>query len=142
MSKSKLAFKVDNSDLKRFTGKVTDRLRDLRAPLTAAGNLIEAKVERQFATETDPDGDRWEELHPTTLKQKEGGSILVKTGALRDSFTFVVNGKTLEVGSTSPVFEVHNEGVLPMPERRILGLNPEDKNEIAGLVRGYVKGSR
>ena len=139
---SKLAFSVDNSDLKRWTGKITDRLRDLRAPLTAAGNLIEAKVERQFATETDPDGDPWEALHPATLKQKTGGSILVKTGALRDSFTYIVSGKTLEVGSSSPVFEVHDKGILPMPERRILGLNAEDKNEIAGLVKGYVKGSR
>lgn len=139
---SKLVYKVDNSDLKRWTGKITDRLRDLRAPLTAAGNLLEEKVERQFATETDPDGDPWEPLHPKTALYKTGGSILVKTGALRDSFTYLVTGKTLEVSSDSPVFEVHNKGVLPMPERRILGLNAEDKNKIAGLVRGYVKGSR
>lgn len=137
-----VVFTVDNSDLKRWTGKITDRLRDLRAPLTAAGNHVEAKLERQFATETDPDGDPWEALNPATAKQKKGGSILVKTGALRDSFMFTVNGKTLEVGSSSPVFRVHNEGILPMPERRILGLNADDKNEIAGLVRGYVRGSR
>lgn len=139
---SKFDFVVDNSDLKRWTGKITDRLRDLRAPLQATANHIEAKLDNQFSQEIDPDGDPWEPLNPQTLKYKVGGSILVKTGKLRESFTYLVQGKSLQVSSNSPVFEVHDRGILPMPQRQILGLNAEDKNEIAGLVRGYVKGSR
>lgn len=133
---------VDNSDLKRWTGKITSRLRDLRAPMLAAKNHMEAKIERQFATETDPDGNPWEPLSPETLKYKQGGSILVKSGKLRDSFVYDLSGNSLTISNTSPVFEAHNEGILPQPERKILGISAEDKNEIAGLVRGYVKGSR
>lgn len=139
---SKVNFAVDNSDLKRWTGKVTDRLRDLRAPLQATANHIEAKLKNQFSQEIDPDGNPWEPLNSQTLKYKVGGSILVKTGKLRESFTYLVQDKSLQVSSSSPVFEVHDRGILPMPQRQILGLNAEDKNEIAGLVRGYVKGSR
>jgi len=133
---------VDNSDLKKWTGKITSRLRDLRAPLLAARNHIETKLERQFATGTDPDGIPWEPLKPDTLARKQGGSILVKSGKLRDSFQYDLTEKSLTVSSGSPVFAAHDQGVLPQPERQILGLNAEDKNEIAGLVRGYVKGSR
>lgn len=133
---------VDNSDLKRWTGKITSRLRDLRAPMLAARNHMEEKIERQFQTETDPDGNPWEPLKPETLKYKQGGSILVKTGKLRDSFVYDLDNKSLTISNASPVFEVHNEGVLPQPERRILGINAEDKNRIAGLVKGYVRGSR
>lgn len=135
-------FKVDNSDLRRWTGDVTRGLRDLRAPLTAAGNVIEAKVAEQFQREVDPDGDAWEPLSPDTLKNKEGGSILVKTGALRDSFEYEVDGDTLTVSSSSPVFEAHDQGIPPIPQRQILGLNAEDKNQIAGIVKGYVRGSK
>jgi phage gpG-like protein len=133
---------VDNSDLKRWTGKITSRLRDLRAPMLAAKNHMEAKIERQFATETDPDGNAWEPLKADTLARKQGGSILVESGKLRDSFRYDLTEKSLTVSSDSPVFVAHDQGVLPQPERQILGLNAEDKNEIAGLVRGYVKGSR
>lgn len=136
------SIKVDNLDLKKWTGKITNRLRDLRAPLQAVSNHMEAKLERQFATETDPDGDPWEPLSPETLKYKQGGSILVKTGKLRDSFVYGLTEKTLTISNTSPVFEAHNEGILPQPERKILGINAEDKNEIAGLVKRYVRGSR
>lgn len=140
---SKVVFKVDNSDLRKWTGDITKRLRDFRAPLTAAGNLIEAGIAEQFQTETDPDGNPWEPLSPDTLKQKpEGGSILVKTGALRDSFDYEVSADALSVTSSSPVFEVHDQGLDSMPQRQILGLSAEQKNIIAGFVRGYIKGSR
>lgn len=139
---SKTTLKVDNSDLKRWTGEATKRLRDLRAPLTAAGNVIEEKVAEQFQREVDPDGEAWEPLSPDTLKNKNGGSILVKTGALRDSFNYEVGTDTLSVSSSSPVFEIHDQGLPPIPQRQILGLNAEDKNQIAGLVKRYVKGSR
>jgi len=134
---------VDNSDLKKWTGAITSRLRDLRSPLRATRNHIEAKLEYQFATETDPDGAPWEPLKPDTLARKQGrGSILVESGKLRDSFRYDLTEKSLRVSSDSPVFEAHDQGVLPQPERQILGLNAEDKNKIAGLVRGYIKGSR
>lgn len=139
---SRVVFTVDNSDLKRFTGDVTKRLRDLRAPLQATQNLLEDKIAEQFQREVDPDGDAWEPLSPDTLANKEGGSILVKTGALRDSFVFDVEQTQLTVSSTSPVFEAHDQGIPPNPQRKILGLNPEDRNKIAGLVKGYVRGSR
>ena len=134
---------VDNSDLKKWTGKITNRLRDLRAPLQATANHMEERIQRQFATETDPDGDSWEPLKPDTLKKKQGsGSILVDSGKLRDSFRYDLTEKTLTISSDSPVFTAHDQGVLPQPERKILGINAEDKNRIAGLVKGYVRGSR
>lgn len=134
--------RVDNSDLKRWTGKITSRLRDLRAPMLAAKNHMEAKIEGQFQTETDPDGNPWEPLKPDTLARKQGGSILVESGKLRDSFRYDLDEKSLTISSNSPVFVAHDQGVLPQPERQILGISAEDKNEIAGLVKRYVRGSR
>lgn len=134
--------RVDNSDLKKWTGKITNRLRDLRAPMLAAKNHMEAKIDNQFNTETDPDGNPWEPLKPDTLARKQGGSILVESGKLRNSFRYDLDEKSLTISSNSPVFVAHDQGVLPQPERQILGISAEDKNEIAGLVRGYVKGSR
>lgn len=138
MSKS---ISVDISDFRRWAGSKISRLRDFRQPLVAVQVYFEQKIDRQFETETDPDGHPWEPLKPATLFKKQGrGSILVDSGKLRRSFVYDRTNDSLRISSTSPVFLAHNEGLKPQPERRILGISAEDKNAIAGKLVRYLRG--
>jgi phage gpG-like protein len=125
-----------------MTAGLVGRASDFSGPLRATRNLLEVKIARQFAQEVDPDGRPWQQLSSDYLKVKQGGSILVKTGELRDSFTFSLDKNSLSVMSSSKVFDKHDQGLDGMPQREILGLSAEDKNEIAGLTRRYIMGRK
>lgn len=133
------SIKVDTSDLKKWTASKTRR--DFRQTFTAIQTDFETKIANQFATGTDPDGDAWEPLKADTLRRKGGaGSILVESGKLSQSFVYTKTATSLEINNTSRVFQAHNSGILPQPERQILGINADDKNAMAKRVIGYYKG--
>lgn len=133
------SIKVDTSDLRKWTASKTRR--DFRQTFTAIQTHFEQKIANEFATATDPDGDAWEPLSPKTLANKKGeGSVLVKTGKMRDSFVYTATPTSLEIKNTSPVFEAHNAGVLGQTQRQMLGINADDKNLMAKRVIGYYKG--
>ena len=133
------SIKVDTSDLRKWTASKTRR--DFRQTFTAIESDFQTKIANQFATGTDPDGDPWEPLAPQTILAKKGqGSILVKSGKMRDSFVYKKTATSLEITNESPVFPLHNAGVLGQTERRMLGISAEDKNRMAKRVIGYYKG--
>lgn len=135
---------VDQTELKRLLGSISKSVRNLEAPLTGWGNKLIAQTKDQFVTETDPDGDRWAALSPTTLMRKarlgQPSRILTATGAMSNSFRITVAPMQLDLKSDSPILKYHQKGTSRMPKRRVLGITATRKNEGAGIVRAYIKG--
>lgn len=136
--------KIDDAELRRLLGSISKSCRNLEPPLTGWGNKLVAQTEDQFNTQTDPDGDKWADLAPSTLLSKVRGgypaSILTRKGEMRKSFRIKVSAMQLELLSDSPYLKYHQRGTSRMPQRVILGITPERKNEGAGIVRAYLKG--
>lgn len=68
-------------------------------------------IDRQFSSETDPDGHRW----------ADGPNYngLIDTGAMLGSLSVTTNGGELVMTMDSP-FEYHQNGTSRMPRRQIL----------------------
>jgi len=64
-----------------------------------------------------PDGTRWKELSPLTLKEKRKGDILTKTGEMLQSFHYQVNDDTLRLGfdgaRNNQLATWHHDGTKP-----------------------------
>lgn len=136
--------KIDDSELKALLGKISKSVRNLEPPLTGWGRLLIEQTEKQFDTETDPDGSRWAALSPVTLRRKarlgQSSKILTATGAMRASFRVKVKAMQLDLISDSEYLKYHQRGTSKMPQRKVLGITPERKNDGAKLIRAYIKG--
>lgn len=134
---------VDDKQLKALLGKISSACRDLTPPLTGWGRKLVEQTRSQFVTETDPDGDRWEDLKPSTLRQKARlgypSTILTRTGAMAASIRFKAGAKQLDLSSNSPYLKYHQRGGGRLPERKVLGIGSDRKNEGAGIIRVYIK---
>jgi phage gpG-like protein len=68
--------------------------------LEILGALVESQTEARFNTAIDPYGDPWAPWSPTYAKsRRKGQSILVASGALRDSIAWVREGDEVSIGS-------------------------------------------
>lgn len=141
MSGSKVT--VDDKALKALLGKVSAACRDLTPPLTGWGNKLVEQTKQQFNSETDPDGDRWEDLKPSTLRQKQRlgypSSILTRTSAMRNSIRSRASPRQLDLISDSPYLKFHQRGTSRMAKRKVLGVTSDRKNDGAGLIRVYIQ---
>lgn len=137
---------IDDRQMKKILGDISKKCRNLEPPLTGWGRKLVEQTRSQFDSESDPEGTKWADLAPTTVLQKRkagfSSSILTRTGAMRDSVGFDVAAKTLSLKIGTNYAKWHQEGTRRMPQRKILAITPERKNEGAGLVRNYIKGRK
>lgn len=138
-----------------------DRLGSLSGPvlrsevLEPIGATLEATTLERFDTNIGPDGEAWE---PSLRATITGGRTLVKTGILRDSIHYVIDGDAVEVGSADIRAPIHQFGgvihaktsaglnftladglgvtvdSVTMPERPFVGLSIEDRDLVVGLA--------
>lgn len=121
--------------------------------------LGENSTRARFATQTDPDGQRWK---PSLRVQLNGGKTLTKDGHLGDSITSRADDDAAEWGTNRIYAAVHQFGAtirakagkylrFPVPgfgwvskaqvtitARRFLGLSREDEADILGLASRYI----
>jgi phage gpG-like protein len=94
--------------------QVNARLRDLanhhpERALPIIGAAFLEKVGESFERESDPYGTPWQKLAASTIKRrrKNSSTILSDTGRLRRSFSSVVRGDTLVIGTNDQKAEYH-----------------------------------
>lgn len=133
------------------------------------GAQIEANAELRFDTKTDPNGQPWAPLSPTTVEIYESdwfkalnpdfkdgipGSLLQRTNALRRSLTHNASDDWVDVGTSRPtrggkwqIGLLHEWGTKTMPRRGILTADPEagtlgagDQADVLAVVSGYMQG--
>lgn len=98
------------------------------------GEDFKRTVNEQFTTEGGRGGTRWKPLAPSTIRQKgAGGSILVRTGALRSSVTggpgYIksISARRTTFGTSDRKAVFHQFGTSRMPARPIIVVTKEDK---------------
>ncbi|NER97508.1 MAG: hypothetical protein F6J86_27275 [Symploca sp. SIO1B1] len=138
-----ISIEFDGRQTKAILKRYKSRVRNLENPLRGWGNWMEQETERQFATETDPDGVRWAALAPSTLAQKRRlgypDSILTRTGKMRRSVNSVADARGVLIGVDVPYAIFHQQGTRKMPQRRILGMNDKRRGKLVKLIRVWIK---
>ena len=140
-----------------------------RELLRAIGAGLADSARRRFSTQSGPDGTGWPGLSPAyaEIRARPGSPILVQTGALRESLTFMTRGHEVVVGSAMIYAGVHQFGAIieaknapalafhlgdgrggarlvrvrkvKIPARPFLGISPEDGVMIIETAADYVR---
>lgn len=116
-------------------------MKDWRAPLDrAATTLVKTFSTDVFATKGAAIGTKWAALSPATVarKARSGGSTLVETGAMKDSFRKEVHADHAIIGNDSEYFAYHqsNKPRSRLPRRAMMKLGNAQKTMI---VREFQK---
>jgi len=107
--------------------------------LNEIGKALVTSTKERFSTQQSPDKTKFKALSPRylTSKIKKGfkGGILSRTGELKKSIRYEVDGKTLTVGSNQVYAATHQFGskINNIPARPYLGLSKLDEERISTL---------
>lgn len=138
-----IKIEINRDQVDRLLKQYGSKLRNLEKPLAGFGNYFLVETEKQFVTETDPEGNKWADLAPSTLAQKRRlgypDDILTRTGKMRKSAIAIASAKTLVITMRSEYAIYHQEGTSKMPQRKILGMNDKRREKLARLIRVYLK---
>lgn len=123
------------------------------------GEYMLLQTRNRFDTSTDPDGNAWAPLAPSTIRAKERSrnrrqkrgakrlykrtranptDILKDTFQLRDTITYQVSGGELAIGSPMRYAKFHQLGTGRIPKRKILGVSSADKVEIQAILADHL----
>lgn len=90
-------------------------------------------------------GQTWARLKPATSlgKLKAGYTRyatipLIRTGLMRNSFTFEAGESSLKIGNLQDYFKYHQFGTERTPKRPMIGINNSIKRTIAEVVKREV----
>jgi phage gpG-like protein len=117
---------VNDQEVRLGLGDLRASVADRSSMLNIAGVLMRASVARTFREEGSPAGS-WPALAISTLKNKKyrgGHKLLILSGRLFSSITYVVEGDTLTIGTNVVYARVQQEGSA---DRRGAGIGPQAK---------------
>jgi phage virion morphogenesis protein len=150
---------TSNSDaIAAAFAQLADRAEDKRPLMEEIGAALLLSTQMRFESETGSDGNPW----PQSLRAKlEGGKTLRDTGRLVQSLTFTASSDLVEVGTNVTYAEVHQFGAtitaktarglrfrigdqwvtkksVTIPARPFLGIDDDDRDEIAAITAGWL----
>ena len=135
---------TDRTQLKRMVGGNLRKFRNLKPPFRGVAYFMRDDVLERSQSQTDPEGNRWAALAPSTIaKKKRMGypmTILTATGDMWRSLRVVFTDKFAEITITVPYSIFHQKGTSKMPQRKILGINKKILDYAAKNIRGYIRG--
>lgn len=117
--------------------------------LQLTGGLMESQTKGRFDLGVAPDGTPWAPWSEGyAASRAPGQSLLVGTGALRDSIAWSIDGDALSIGSNLVYAAIHQlggeAGMAPgpaaIPARPYLGLSERDGLEIEDALGGWLAG--
>jgi phage gpG-like protein len=137
-----------NQALVEQLNQAAQRLQNPRDLLTVLGGTLVENINRRFNTKTDPQGNRWAELAPSTRKRYDQqdtptkgknagtvvrrGTLLERTGQMINSLNANVSADQVEVGMNRlsdggrwSIPLLHEFGTTKMPRRGIFLADPE-----------------
>ncbi len=110
------------------------RSRQTEQPMRDAAALTLRSVRRNFDVGGRPP---WERLKTSTLRNKKGGRILVRTGKLRRSFTADVSNSRTQIDNTASYGIFPQTGTRKMARRSFMLFQDEDVAGIRGIFRRH-----
>jgi len=130
---------VGGEQLRAELQRALRRLERPRDLMQALGDVMVANIERRFDTKRDPSGVPWQRLAPATVeryaRQDQGsrrGTLLERTGRMRDSLTANAGDDYVEVGMSRlsdggrwSIPLLHETSTARMPRRGIFLADPD-----------------
>lgn len=123
--------------------------RRLAEGLANIGGLIENQTKARFDERTTPEGEAWAPWSDSyAATRKKGQTLLVASGAYRDSYAWDLTGDALRVGSNMVQAAILNfggtddmaPGPAAIPARQHLGLSDADGVEIEDAMGDWIEG--
>lgn len=165
MSSLQLTVDLDDEAILAALDRVLAFLEQPTGLMDEVGAQLQANVAMRFVTKTDPSGQAWAPLSPTTRAIYESewfkarnpafkagipGSLLQRTNLMRASLAYNANPEALEIGfsrgtkgNTWQVAMLHEWGTTKMPRRGVLTADPatgrlgaEDQADVLRIVNG------
>jgi phage virion morphogenesis protein len=127
--------KTDNQTVLAGLDETRAAVADYGAMLSIAGELMRGSVAKTFRAEGSPAGS-WPRLAASTMKKKgytAGHKLLILSGRLFGSISYVVSGNTLTVGTNVVYAGVHQYGSA---DRRGGSIGPQAKLKDRADKRG------
>ena len=128
-------------NLPRNLKKAINRSKNLERPLKLIGIQMQKSTDKTFKEEGRP---KWTDLAESTKRQRRKGPratrkvmILQDTGQLKRSITYEVKRPSIIRWGPSriaPYGIFHQLGTRKMPQRKFLGMYPEDQRRIRQIV--------
>jgi phage virion morphogenesis protein len=142
MSDPVFSMSYDDKAIQQAFAELLAKTGDLTPAMQAIGEYGLISVDLRFQQEVDPDGRPWKPLSAYTiaLKRAEGRilKILQRTGLMRSRVNYKVTRNSVTIGINDKKAYKHQFGV-GVSQRKILGINEEDKQEILGIIRDYLE---
>jgi phage virion morphogenesis protein len=124
------------------------RLGSLRPAMDEIGAAMQASTHQRFITASGPDGKSWPALSAETKKRRgDDARPLRDRGHLFDSISWRAGAAEVAVGSVRKYARIQQLGGkagrgrrITIPARPYLGVDREDRREIAEILRAHVEG--
>ncbi len=105
--------------------------------------LVQLARERIEKTKASPEGDKWAPWASSTARarRKEGTAgtgLLLRTGKLRDSIEYEVQGPKVVVRSREQYAQYLQNGTSRMPARPFLGTGPREEKSMQSLWKKWI----
>lgn len=116
--------------------------------LANIGGLIESQTRNRFDERTSPEGEAWTPWSDSyRMSRKKGQTLLVASGAFRDSMAWDLTGEALRVGSNMVYAALHQDGgtsdmppgPAAVPARPVLGVSDENAREIEIAMSDWIE---
>jgi len=130
-----------SGDLSRNLKRAISRSRNLERPLKLIGMQMLKSTDKTFKEEGRP---KWKPLADSTIAQRRKGpratrkiAILQDTGQLKRAITFQIKRPSIiqwGPNRTAPYGIFPQLGTRKMPQRKFLGMYPEDQQRIKQII--------
>lgn len=131
-----------DDDLENYLGNLENKLTNMKPLTSKISTYMMNKTSKGFINSSGPEANDW--WNPLKKPRPDGSTkpILVKTGALKNSFSVESTENTASIGS--PIFyaSFHNNGTINMAQRQILPIDklPEQwEDDISEMITDYLK---
>lgn len=99
-----------SGDFEAGLRRIAHALEHMRPVMAQFGEYQLGEIENRFATQTDPDGEKWVNLKPSTWARKKNDKILTETTRLRGSFGYDADDQAVDIGSPVKYAATHQFG--------------------------------
>ncbi|BDV42431.1 virion morphogenesis protein [Geotalea uraniireducens] len=111
MSKELIEITHDlSTGAQRQLARLVRKIEDTQSLEKAVGEYLVISTEERFDTQTDPEGNKWQEVKPRTRKRKRHSKILTEDGYLRGDVHPAVTNEGLLVGVGIAYGAIHQLG--------------------------------
>ena len=107
-----LAIQIDNSEVTAELNRLKRAVSNMRPAMVSIGAAIKTNIELGFRDTKSPDGINWAALKPATIANRRNGSSvpLNDTGVLKNSFTYIATGDSVQIGTNAKQAAMMNFG--------------------------------